>query len=246
MRKSCAVLALSLLVLAPASAVAQDSGQALPKLVSHADAVYPPIALAAHVTGDVVVKITTDGQSVLDAVAESGPPLLRQASVDNVKTWKFAPHSPATFHVTYRFEFMDGDVTASFPNSGSIVEVAAIPQTITVTYSGMGMGKWKSVLKSSHGTLNEDFEFTATGPEGQWLDFHVLGASDEQNDEDNYGDVDGDFLTFVTKLTEPDGKRLKTCLAGKMSEDKIVGTFVDESGIRGTWDATRIRDSERK
>jgi hypothetical protein len=246
MRKSWAALALSLLVLAPANAVAQDSGQALPKLVSHANAVYPPIARAAHVTGDVVVKITTDGQSIVEAHAESGPPLLLKAAEDNAKTWKFAPHSPATFHVAYRFEFMDGDVTASFPNSGSIVEVATIPQTITVTYGGMGMGKWKSVLKSSHGRLNEDFEFTATGPEGQWLDFHILGATDEQNDEDDYGSVDGDFLTFVTKLTEPDGRRLKTCLAGKMSHDKIVGTFVDESGIRGTWTATRIPESEKK
>jgi hypothetical protein len=246
MRKSCAVLSLSLLVLAPASAVAQDSGETPPKLVSHADAVYPAIARAAHVMGDVVVRITTDGQSVVEAHAESGPPLLLKAAEDNAKTWKFAPHSPGTFQVTYRFEFMDGDVATSFPNSSSIVEVTAVAPTMTVTYGGMGMGKWKAVLKSSHGRLNEDFGFTATGPEGQWLDFHVLGAPDEQYDEDNYGNVDGDFLTFVTELAEPDGKRLKTCLVGKMSESKIVGTFVDESGVRGTWTATRIPDSEKK
>jgi hypothetical protein len=141
---------------------------------------------------------------------------------------------------------MDGDVATLFPNSSSIVEVTAVPHTITRTYGEMGMGKWKAELTSLHGRLSETFEFSSTGPDGEWLDFHVLGAPDEQSDDDEYGGVNGDFLTFVTKLAQPDGKHLKTCLAGQMTKNRIVGTFVDESGVRGTWTATRIRESEKK
>jgi hypothetical protein len=246
MRKLCAVFALSLLTLATARLRAQDSGESLPKLISHADAQYPPIARTAHVMGDVVVKITTDGESVVESKAESGPPLLLKAAENNAKTWKFAPHTPGTFHVTYRFRFLEGSAATSFPNSSSIVEVAALPQTLTITYGGIGLGTWKAVLRSSRGKFFETFEFVGTGPESEWLNFRVVGASEEQADEDEYGNVKDDFLTFTTKLAEPGGKRRKTCLAGKMMGDKIIGTFVDESGVRGTWTATRIPDPEKK
>ncbi len=237
---------LSLLPLAAVATGAQDSAETLPKLISHADAVYPPIAKTAHVMGDVVVKITTDGESVVEANAESGPALLRKAAEDNAKTWKFAPHSPGTFHVTYRFKFIDGDMATSFPNTEALVEVAAVPPTISITYGGRGLGTWKAVLTSSRGKSSETFEFVATGPGGEWLDFHVVGATEEQADEDEYGNVKDHFLTFITKLAEPGGKRLETCLVGKMTGDKIVGTFVDEAGVRGTWTATRIPDAEKK
>jgi Gram-negative bacterial TonB protein C-terminal len=256
MRNSCTVLALSLLVLAPANALAQDSGQPLPKLVSHADAVYPAIARAAHVMGDVVVKITTDGQSVVDAVAESGPPLLCQASVDNAKTWKFEPHIPGTFHVTFRYKISAGDAAASFPGSpGNVeVEVAALPSTIQITWAWAELGKWKAELKSPHGRLAKVFEFSYSGPHGEWLDVGVPGSptddtdddTDERANDDEFTHKDGDFLAFAMKLAEPDGRLLETYLIGKMSGDKIVGTFMDESGVRGTWSATRIRVSEKK
>jgi outer membrane biosynthesis protein TonB len=112
MRKLCAVIVLSLTGLAAAQG-AQDSGESLPKLISHADAEYPAIARTAHIMGDAVAKITTDGQSVVQAQAESGPTLLETASLDNAKTWKFAPHTPGTFHVTYRFVLTPGDVLTS-------------------------------------------------------------------------------------------------------------------------------------
>jgi hypothetical protein len=247
MRIRWAALLLSLMPLAAPAQGAQDAAETLPKLIAHADAVYPAIAKTAHVMGDVVVTITTDGESVVESKAESGPPLLLKAAEDNAKTWKFAPHSPGTFHLRYRFKFMDGDIATSFPRSDAVVEVAAAPPTLTITYGGMGLGTWKAVFSSSHGKFSETFEFVATGRAGEWLDFHVVGAPEEQGkDEDPYGDVNGDFLTFTTKLTEPGGQRLKTCLAGKITRDKIIGTFVDESGVRGTWTATRIPDAEKK
>jgi hypothetical protein len=248
MRKLCAVFALSLLPLATASLGAQDSGASLPRLVSHADAQYPPIAKTAHVMGDVVVKITTDGESVVESKAESGPPLLLKAAEDNAKTWKFAPHTPGTFHVTYRFKFMDGNVATSFPNSDSVVEVAATPEVIGVYYASMGMGRWKASLNSPHGRLLQTWEMSATGPHGEWLDVETLGTADAKDDdeEDDYGHKEGEFLIFSKKIVEPDRKRLETYLVGKWSKTRIVGTFVDESGVRGTWTATRIPDAEKK
>ncbi|MGC2329876.1 MAG: hypothetical protein WA581_00340 [Candidatus Acidiferrales bacterium] len=70
--------------------------------------------------------------------------------------------------------------------------------------------------------------------------------TDERRNDDEFTHNDEDFLTFALKLTEPDEKLLRTYLMGKMSGDKIVGTFMDESGVRGTWSATRILDSEKK
>jgi hypothetical protein len=245
-------------MLAPASTGAQDSGEPLPKLVSHADAVYPAIARAAHVMGDVVVKITTDGQSVLDAVAESGPSLLRQASVDNAKTWKFVAHTAGTFHVTYHYGFASGDAATatSFPNSSDKVEVNVVvpPPQLIIDYAWIGLGKWKAELKSSHGKLSEVFRFSYSGPYGEWLDVDTSGSptdkadddASQQENDDEFTHKDGDFLTFAIKLAEPDGKRLETYLIGKMSGDKLVGTFMDEDGVRGTWLATRVAEPEKK
>jgi hypothetical protein len=38
---------------------------------------------------------------------------------------------------------------------------------------------------------------------------------------------------------------VKTFLIGKMTGDKIVGTFVDDAGIRGEWTAVREADSPK-
>ena len=56
------------------------------------DPVYPPIAAAARIEGDVVisVQIATNG-SVASEHAVSGPAMLQQAALDAVKKWRFAP-----------------------------------------------------------------------------------------------------------------------------------------------------------
>jgi len=249
MRNVCVVLTLLMVALA-AAAGAQNSGESLPTLVSHADAVYPAIARTAHIMGDVVVKITTDGQSVIEALAESGPPLLRRASEDNAKTWKFARHTPGIFHVTYSYKIVAGDVFTSFPNSSAVVEISTVPPTAIIDYAGIRLGKWKTVLTGSNGSISEVFEFSYSGPRGEWLDVDVPGAQDEnadgEGDVEDYGRKDGNFLVFSTKLARPGGKRLQTYFVGKMLGDKIVGTFVDESGIRGTWTATRVGEPKKK
>lgn len=53
---------------------------------------YPPLALAAQVSGSVVVEITLDKEgNVTAARALSGHPLLKDSAVESAKAWKFAP-----------------------------------------------------------------------------------------------------------------------------------------------------------
>jgi hypothetical protein len=244
-----AVLTLFVIGLA-AAAAAQQPTETLPKLISHGDAIYPQIAKTAHIMGDVVVRITTNGESVVDAKAESGPPVLTKASEDNAKTWKFAPHPPGTFRITYRYKLTDGDV-ATFPTSSAIVEISAGTPMIRIDYGWIYLGKWKAELKSQHGSLSETFRFSFSGPKGEWLDVETgTTPSEDQdgqdNDDDEFSRRDGDFLIFSMKLLEPGGKRLETYFVGRMSGDKIAGTFIDEAGVRGTWTATRLPESEKK
>jgi len=83
MRHPRIILLLSVLM-AAAIVRAQESPE-LPKVVRHEEPRYPPIARTAHVQGDVRIKIMTDGESVVNAEAEDGPPLLRKAAVDNAR-----------------------------------------------------------------------------------------------------------------------------------------------------------------
>ncbi|MGH9680229.1 MAG: energy transducer TonB, partial [Candidatus Acidiferrales bacterium] len=54
--------------------------------------VYPAAAKASHIQGKVVLNLNiSDKGLVAAAKAISGPPFLRQAAVDAVKRWKYAP-----------------------------------------------------------------------------------------------------------------------------------------------------------
>jgi periplasmic protein TonB len=85
---------------APAGGAIKNSDDALrvggpiktPTKVHDVRPVYPPIALAANVTGVVIVeaRIGTDG-GVEDARVLRSIPLLDQAALDAVKEWKFTP-----------------------------------------------------------------------------------------------------------------------------------------------------------
>ena len=70
--------------------------------------VYPPIAMAERVSGDVDLKITLLSDGNLGTVqVESGPQMLRQAAVDSATRSRFELPSggPAeeSYHLTYRF-----------------------------------------------------------------------------------------------------------------------------------------------
>lgn len=66
---------------------------------------YPPIAKAAHVTGNVTLRATVkDGQvvktDVLFKLDPSGQRFLETSTVENLKTWHFAADVNVVFTVT--------------------------------------------------------------------------------------------------------------------------------------------------
>jgi len=60
--------------------------------VKRVDPEYPPLARAAHVSGQVVVEVTVNEQGdVITASAVSGHPLLKAAAEEAARGWKFQP-----------------------------------------------------------------------------------------------------------------------------------------------------------
>ena len=235
------VAILPLLFAAGFRAPAQETSDVLPKFVHRVAPLYPQLARQARVEGDVVVQIRTDGESVVEAKAESGPEMLRKASEDAAIGWKFVAHTPAAFRVTFRYSIATSDVVVVFPESTAIVQVIdARKQVIEIDYSLVSLGKWKTQLKSAHGDAERSFEFFYSGPNSEWLEGNSTGANGRKEAID-YGHMEGKFIAFNLRLTEPDGKRLKTFFVGRMAGDKITGTFVDDAGVAGEWTAERQR-----
>ncbi|HXQ25164.1 MAG TPA: TonB family protein [Candidatus Acidoferrales bacterium] len=81
-----------------------------PRLVSTVLPVYPTMAKTAGVEGRVVIEtsIQTDG-SVKGSKVVSGPPMLRQAALDALRRWKYAPGmlngEPVPVQITVTIEF---------------------------------------------------------------------------------------------------------------------------------------------
>ena len=81
-----------------------------PALVTSVMPVFPSVAKTAGVEGDVVLDTTIDKMgNVIDAKATSGPQLLRQAAIDAVRRWKYAPSivdgQPTAVEMTVTIKF---------------------------------------------------------------------------------------------------------------------------------------------
>lgn len=232
---------LLLFTLAPLSSVgARESTQVLPKVVAHSEVVYPPLARQARIQGDVRVRMTTDGESVNAVEAETGNPMLRKGAEDNVRTWRFAAHTPGTFYVTFRYKLFSGNVDVEFLESQGLVQIGAPPPELIIDYAYLGLGTWKAEFKSAYGAFSEIFELRYSGPKGEWLAGNGLGPKGDLEEID-FGHKEGDFLAFTVALPRMNGKRVKAFLVGKMTGDRIVGTFVNEAGVRGEWTAVRVK-----
>jgi TonB-like protein len=219
----------------------QENSDVLPKFVHRVEPVYPMLARQARVQGDVVVQIRTDGESVVEAKAESGPEMLRKASEDSAIAWKFVAHTPGTFHVTFRYSTAAPDVVVVFPESTAIVQVIDVRKMeINIDWAWADLGGWRGQLKSAHGDCLRNFRFLYSGPGDTWLDGSSVSA-DGRKEAIDYGRKEGNFLIFDMKISQPGVKRVKTFFVGKMAGDKITGTFVDDAGITGEWTAERQR-----
>jgi Gram-negative bacterial TonB protein C-terminal len=240
--QSCMLLALSMAV--GPGATAQDTAVPLPHIIQHPDPIYPQIARTAHIQGEVRVKISTNGESVTQAVAESGPELLRKYSEDNVRSWKFAPHTPGIFYVTFRYKFLSDDTEVTFLESPAIVQVAAtLPLANFDDNAYIGLGNWNTEVKTAHGKAHLSLNLSYTGPEGNWLSGD---ARDPKGtcEEIDFGAKEGDMLAFTMDLADHTGRKVKTFFVGKMSARKILGTLVDENGGTGKWAATKTSDAQ--
>jgi TonB-like protein len=90
---------------ADAQALEPGTGKSVPQLV-HADVpLYPPIGLAARLSGTVRVKILVSNGAVVNAETDSSAHMiLVNAAEKNVKTWQFTPDTNGSFELTYIYQ----------------------------------------------------------------------------------------------------------------------------------------------
>ena len=137
----CAVLLVSHGIFAQEGTAAPDSSTPRGEIIEAFHVSYPPIALAAHVEGDVtlVVDLRGDG-TVGDVRAESGPQILRAVSIEgsqkNLYTCRMCARSDVRVRLTYSFklgpaiECEENGVDSSHPrftHSGDTITIGAQP-----------------------------------------------------------------------------------------------------------------------
>jgi TonB family protein len=91
-----------------------------PLVLTRKNAKYPPIAAAAHVSGEVKFQVVVgpDGK-LTKAVLISGPEMLRASAIETLKTWAFKPLTIGTRAVPFRTEVTFRFVTSG-PPSGTV------------------------------------------------------------------------------------------------------------------------------
>jgi hypothetical protein len=93
------------------SASAQTPNE--PALKSHDALVYPPIARAARVSGQVTVEFSiNDKGDAVDIIATDGPAMLKGSAANFVSSWKFdlsdAAAAGAKYHATIQYKAVQG------------------------------------------------------------------------------------------------------------------------------------------
>ena len=74
-----------------------------PDVVQASVPFYPPDALAARISGEVHLHLSTDGKAVVATSDESGPAMLVKGAEENVRTWRFADHAATSFDVAFKY-----------------------------------------------------------------------------------------------------------------------------------------------
>jgi TonB family protein len=115
-----------------------DEVTARANLIKQVDPVYPAIAKASHVTGDVVLQVKLSAKGTVEsATAISGSSLLRPAALSAVKQWVFKPTK-----IDGLSSAVDTQITITFPFGAAVLakkaeipkrEVAAVPPTPLAT-----------------------------------------------------------------------------------------------------------------
>ena len=87
-----------------------------PAVVSAVAPYFPPIALAAHATGKVIIEVKINAKGVVATTkAVSGHPLLQKACENTAKRWRFAEskdsQSVRTARLTFIFSYLENKPT---------------------------------------------------------------------------------------------------------------------------------------
>ena len=77
----------------PAGPVKVSSGVIAGLAISKPEPVYPAIARAAHVQGAVILHAVISKTGTIEGLTVvSGPPMLQQAAMDAVRSWRYKPY----------------------------------------------------------------------------------------------------------------------------------------------------------
>lgn len=123
-----------------AATAAAQSRKPLPIVVTASVPFYPSIARAAHITGDVHLRISTDGKRVSAISVESGPPMLVAAAEENIRTWEFKELHPTMFETTFHYKLVpskcDARCDCDFESDSGTV-LLKLPADVEVTAKTM-------------------------------------------------------------------------------------------------------------
>ena len=75
----------------------------VPVVIKAAVPIYPEALRKGHFEGNVVLGVTTDGQTVVSIRVLSGQGLLADAAKANLDTWVFRQHEATSFNVTFKY-----------------------------------------------------------------------------------------------------------------------------------------------
>jgi outer membrane biosynthesis protein TonB len=229
------LLLLTVIVWPSAVLLAQESAKALPEVTEHATVAYPPLARQARIQGTVRLRLTTDGHAVTDVSVLEGHPLLVQGATDNVRTWKFVEHAPASFDVTFNFRMLDD--AGTFLQKPGVVQVVSSPECCIDHYTFPE--KWTAQVRNAEGTIETTLTLWTYHSFEAQLDGYTTGPQGQERAIRN-PHVDGNMLGFDATLDDKYGQRLKFSMIGKMKDNEIRGVFLNYGGSGGTWTAKRV------
>jgi hypothetical protein len=82
-----------------------QADQHLDLRLEHAEVpMYPQLARTARIFGTVEVQVTVKNGHVAKTEVKSGPPVLTQATVENIQSWRFYPLVNATFMTKFIYK----------------------------------------------------------------------------------------------------------------------------------------------
>jgi hypothetical protein len=94
----------------PALAQGPQPESVLPVVNSAKMPLYPHLARLARIEGTARMQVWTDGTSVVKVEGNGAHKLLLTAAEENLRTWRFYPHKPTSFTVTFVYSLEQPEV----------------------------------------------------------------------------------------------------------------------------------------